>query len=78
MELKLSEFIIRQFINNGYEFFTGRQLAEEGKVAGVRLVSSERLNFAGKVKDGEKEYLADAPVRRRADAGTLRLCSFVL
>lgn len=60
MELKLSEFIIRQFINNGYEFFTGRQLAEEGKVAGVRLVSSERLNFAGKVKDGEKEYLAEA------------------
>lgn len=61
LELNLTEFGIRRFINNGQEFFFGRKKAEEGKVTGVRLVSGENIKFAGKVIEDkpEREYLAE-------------------
>ncbi|MCD8090381.1 MAG: SNF2 helicase associated domain-containing protein, partial [Clostridiales bacterium] len=61
MELNLTEFGIRQFINNGQEFFYGRQKAQEGRVTGIRLVDSDKIKFAGKITESSgKEYLTEA------------------
>ncbi len=61
MELNLTEFGIRQFINNGQEFFYGRQEAQEGRVTGVRFVDSEKIKFAGKITESSgREYLTEA------------------
>ncbi|MCD8238894.1 MAG: SNF2 family helicase [Clostridiales bacterium] len=61
MELNLTEFGIRRFINDGQEFFLGRKKAQEGKVKGVRFVDGDNIKFAGKVVDENPkgEYLAE-------------------
>lgn len=60
MELNLTEFGIRQFISDGQEFFYGRQDSEKGMVTGVRLVDSEKIKFAGKIKGKVgREYLTE-------------------
>ncbi|MCD7777482.1 MAG: SWIM zinc finger family protein, partial [Clostridiales bacterium] len=60
MELNLTEFGIRQFISDGQEFFYGRQDSGKGMVTGVRLVDSEKIKFAGKIKGkAGREYLTE-------------------
>lgn len=69
MELNLTEFKIRQFINNGLEFFYGRTMAQNGRVLGVRMVDSDKIRFAGKIKDDNgKEYMAETEFNLKGEA----------